>query len=569
MALRYCDGFDNVTANDLGIRWVLGASADPRLIVAGRLGGGAVRVNGHYTGGPPGMSRWFDAQATVVVGAAVRIVSGIGNTNGAILALREGGANQLSLTHTVDGRLQVRRGDWQGTVIATGAAAGRAIAQNIWSYVEWRVTIHPSAGAFEVRVDGEVWLSATGQNTRATAISLVDSLVLGASYYPGGGGTVVDTDDLYICDTTGSANTDFLGDVRVQTLRPSASGASGDFALPAGQTVYSTYRDAVLADSPLHFWELQETSGTAAADTGTGTAQAVAWTATTVGAAGPRGALAAEFPAGGAGFGLAAHQADMNLTGNLTVEGWCYATTTVQQFFVARGAASAWTFAFGTLTDGRPRWLQGNGGFDSTVATSVPIGRWFHYAAVRIGNVVTFYVDGAVQGSTTVTQASSSGTNPVLLGNSSSGSTPGTVPWIGRIAYVALYGSALPPARIQNHRAFAPWAALDEFTPDAETSYVVGTTVAHRSTYAFENTLPATAAIKGVQLVTVVRKDDAGVRSAAPVVRSGSMDYTGATAPLSTSYAAITQRYETDPNTAAAWTKAGLDGAEFGVEVTA
>ncbi len=72
-----------------------------------------------------------------------------------------------------------------------------------------------------------------------------------------------------------------------------------------------------------------------------------------------------------------------------------------------------------------------------------------------------------------------------------------------------------------------------------------------------------------VQVATAARKDDAGSRSLRALIRSGATTANGATRVLGTSYALYDDRFETDPATGTAWTKAGVDALEAGVEVTA
>ena len=73
-----------------------------------------------------------------------------------------------------------------------------------------------------------------------------------------------------------------------------------------------------------------------------------------------------------------------------------------------------------------------------------------------------------------------------------------------------------------------------------------------------------------VQLATVAPKDDAGSRSLqAVLMKSGATTANGATRVLGTSYALYDDRFEVDPATGVAWTKAGIDALEAGVEVVA
>ena len=72
-----------------------------------------------------------------------------------------------------------------------------------------------------------------------------------------------------------------------------------------------------------------------------------------------------------------------------------------------------------------------------------------------------------------------------------------------------------------------------------------------------------------VQLATVARKDDAGSRSLRAVLKSGATTANGATRVLGTSYAVYDDRFDVAPATGAAWTKAGVDGLQAGVEIVA
>ena len=72
--------------------------------------------------------------------------------------------------------------------------------------------------------------------------------------------------------------------------------------------------------------------------------------------------------------------------------------------------------------------------------------------------------------------------------------------------------------------------------------------------------------IKAVQHSISVKKDDSGTRQIKSLCKSGATTTTGATQTLSSSYAYFKEIYETDPNTAAAWTETNLNSAEFGVE---
>lgn len=74
--------------------------------------------------------------------------------------------------------------------------------------------------------------------------------------------------------------------------------------------------------------------------------------------------------------------------------------------------------------------------------------------------------------------------------------------------------------------------------------------------------------ILGVVLYGYAKLDTVS-RSIAFTARSDSVDSIGATQALTSSYTYYKQVFETDPNTSAGWLVAGLNAAEFGMEIAA
>lgn len=110
---------------------------------------------------------------------------------------------------------------------------------------------------------------------------------------------------------------------------------------------------------------------------------------------------------------------------------------------------------------------------------------------------------------------------------------------------------------------------VDETPANDDTDYVQSSTVSDKDTYNFSNMLHTPATINGVQINLTATKTDAGLRSMQTVIRSGGSDTDGTARALGTGYVVLSQIAETDPNTAAAWTQAGFDAAEFGAKVAA
>lgn len=114
----------------------------------------------------------------------------------------------------------------------------------------------------------------------------------------------------------------------------------------------------------------------------------------------------------------------------------------------------------------------------------------------------------------------------------------------------------------------ANWMAVSEIPPDDNNSYVTDATAGDQDRYTYP-------AVSGTQIFAVsvnarAEKDDAGVRTIRAVAKSGStVADSGVDFGLTqSSYQYMQQFFETDPNTGAGWTQAGVNAAEFGVKTT-
>ncbi len=111
---------------------------------------------------------------------------------------------------------------------------------------------------------------------------------------------------------------------------------------------------------------------------------------------------------------------------------------------------------------------------------------------------------------------------------------------------------------------------VDDPTPDDDATYVAsGVALALELFDMADLPVPGgVSAIHGVQLNHLSRKDGITARIFTPKVRSGGTNYSGASAPLTTSYLYYRELWDDDPDTGPSlWTEAGVNAAEFGVEV--
>lgn len=109
------------------------------------------------------------------------------------------------------------------------------------------------------------------------------------------------------------------------------------------------------------------------------------------------------------------------------------------------------------------------------------------------------------------------------------------------------------------------FANVDDATPNDDTDYNSG--ASGKDTYTFPDLDFTPALVHSVSIVAMAKKDDAGARSLAGVVRQGGSDFSETAQALSTSY--VPKIFLMEQDTADVnWTKTSIDACEFGVEVS-
>jgi hypothetical protein len=116
--------------------------------------------------------------------------------------------------------------------------------KGLWNYIEWKMQVADSitADSCIVRVNGvEVLNLPVGTDTRfGTINTTIQGVRINGTYTAGNTyGGVMYVDDFYICSVTGSSPTDFLGDIRVDTLLPTADGTYNDGVPSTGTDSWS------------------------------------------------------------------------------------------------------------------------------------------------------------------------------------------------------------------------------------------------------------------------------------------------------------------------------------------
>jgi len=241
MALRFIDSFDHYTTTQLSAKWTEVNFTPTIDATAGRCGTGALKIGttplqSLIKGIPFGST-------TGVIGAAFKFTGILGG--GAWLFLSFGYLSQLhvSLARNDDGSLAVYR-NGAGTTLL-GTSAPDLVRMGEWYFLEFKATIDGAVGTATVRVNGVQVLALTGQNT-------VGGLAAGAALsfiqLTGAASSGASVDDLYVLDSTGGTNADFLGDVRIEYLHPDGPGATQAWDVVGAATHYQAVWDTAGPD---------------------------------------------------------------------------------------------------------------------------------------------------------------------------------------------------------------------------------------------------------------------------------------------------------------------------------
>jgi len=208
---------------------------DPEL-ATGRNGGYSLRAKSNSwqnfshslgSGNMPTNDTW-------IIGMAVKFPS-FPDDEMILIVGRNWGNFNLRLSSTG----QIAAGAGYSTIL--GQTTDPALSTDNWHYIEVKVVVHDTAGSYEIRVDGVTVLNDTNVDTRGVD---EDSEIV--QFKP----QVVnqELDDIYICDTDGTTNNDFLGRVVIEGIFPSADGDASDWTPASGTDNYAMVDDTPTDD---------------------------------------------------------------------------------------------------------------------------------------------------------------------------------------------------------------------------------------------------------------------------------------------------------------------------------
>ncbi len=193
-------------------------------IETGRLGGYCLNLPWNSINYPRCQPLALTTNSTLIIGLAVKV-------------LTPGVADRfLNFAHSTNRGVNLRYITGELAIYDRSGAqleitSGLGWTSGTWKYVECKIVCDVS-GSYTVKVDGVIKLSGSAVDTRpAVGQDYNSSFQLQASQASAGN---VHIDDLYCCDGSGTANNDFLGNVRVEAIRPDAAGDSTQLTPSAG-----------------------------------------------------------------------------------------------------------------------------------------------------------------------------------------------------------------------------------------------------------------------------------------------------------------------------------------------
>jgi hypothetical protein len=182
---------------------------------------------------------------TLICGFAYKSDDIVTSNTSALLILYDGSQVGINLRITSAGEIQIYK---DSTLVAT--TTGLDLKLSRWYFIELKVKCNSSTGTYEVRVDGVNVLSATGVNTKAGANNYHDKVLFGSPT------SNCYLDDVWICDSSGTYNNDFLGNNKIVAIKPEGDDSvNWSTVYPALSNHYADVDDGATSDDDTTYVE--------------------------------------------------------------------------------------------------------------------------------------------------------------------------------------------------------------------------------------------------------------------------------------------------------------------------
>ena len=547
--IEYVDGFDDYSTGQIGEQgWTENSSF---ILPNGRFGGQYVSLSAYASY----FSRGLSSDAEYSVGFAFRM-SATSRAQPNLVEFRDGTIN-YSLSYNGNGTFSIKN---SSTILATSSNLG--LAAGVWYHGEFNYKVHDSAGAYEFRFNGAAVIGpTTGVDTRSAGTGLISTLRLYLVTNP--------SDECAFDDIVITKGGGFHGDCRVITDFPIADGANSDFTPTSGvttaayQAASATFQSATAAAAVS--WPVHQID-----DIGLLVVESCGGEPVTLSAANGFEAIPNSPQSTGAG-----------LLGTSLSVFWCRATSAAMANPSIADAgdhfnATILTFR-GCRKVGSP-FDATAGGVKAVASTSSTLPDVTTTVAnALIVQVISSDLDSSAAFASAWTNANLSGVTEQLDTGGTQGNGGQLAVMTGTKAAAGAIGgtTATVTSSINAYMTMAlkpnttgHFDTVNDSAENGEQDYIASATPGNRDTFTFTN-LGVTGVVKAVAIAHVSRKDDAGTRLVATVVRGGSTNYDNAsTQSLAATYAGQQQIYETDPgNASAAWTVSNVNAREYGIKL--
>lgn len=221
MALRILEGFDELsTRNDWAVFYPGGSfSGTPSFSQPGRQGqGGYLVIAGNSLDVPLGAAMDY-----TVCGVACKLPASITTPRTALQFLNAASTTQASLGWDLTGYPVL-------TIGASTLTGTKKIADGTWRYVEVKLSHSGGTLTMTLRIDEQVvaTLAASASAPQITKLRCGTGDSTNTSGF----------DDVYVCDSGGSSNNDFLGDLSIRTVSPTGSSSTSGWTPTGAPTVH-------------------------------------------------------------------------------------------------------------------------------------------------------------------------------------------------------------------------------------------------------------------------------------------------------------------------------------------
>lgn len=256
MALFRIDGWDYypantspATSNVQADGWFGNLAATATY--AGRFGGGSIGFNGGAGQNfGEAIGKRYTTETTVVGQAIFFPANTTSSLTYAFYDAQGASGNQFFLSFEEFGVIRLYRGNNSGTsalgtIIATTPA--KSFHDGEWNYIEIKSKISATSGLVEVRVNTVVVLSYAGA-TNNSLLTPILGLAPGWDCFFWSCNEQVRWDDRYILDNSGGSNTNYLGNVKVNTQMTIAAGDLTEMSVFGAASNWDAVNETVLTD---------------------------------------------------------------------------------------------------------------------------------------------------------------------------------------------------------------------------------------------------------------------------------------------------------------------------------